>query len=204
MSALDLPDVPRWVEAHGIAIDPAHWRRALGDGAFALGHDMARLVVIVGEPDAAAITTLPGTHTLLSTTPLPRSTRAILHTLDGDAPDFEGAVPLPPDAPLPDYLASELAWARARGPIFACYVDGEPAAFAYAPWRSPTLFDVSVDVVPAARQLGLGTIVASALIHAEHPRRPVWGADEDNAASLRLAARLGFTPVDELWVAPPS
>lgn len=199
---LDLPDVPRWVEAHGIAADPAHWRRELGDGTFALGHDGARLVVIVGAPPAAV--DLPADYAILTTSPLPRSTRAILHTLDGDAPDFEGAVPLPDDAPLPDYLARELTWARSRGPVLCCYVDGEPAAFAYAPWRSPTLFDISVDVIPSARQLGLGTIVAAALIHAEHPRRPVWGADEDNTASLRLAARLGFTAVDEIWVAPPS
>jgi len=199
---LDLPDVPRWVEAHGIAADPTHWRRELGDGAFALGHDDARLIVIVGDPPSAL--DLPATHSLLTTSPLPRSTRAILHTLESDSPDFEGAVPLPPDAPLPDYLARELAWARARGPVLCCYVDGEPAAFAYAPWRSATLFDISVDVIPSARQLGLGTIVASALIQAEHPRRPVWGADEDNTASLRLAARLGFTAVDEIWVAPPS
>lgn len=201
-TTLDLPDVPRWVEAHGIAADPDHWRRDLGDGAFALGHDAARLIVIVGDAPPM-LDSLPPTHAILSMTPLPRSTRAILHTLDSDAPEHEGAVRLPDDVAVPDYLADELGWARTRGPVWTCYVDGEPAAFAYAPWRSATLFDVSVDVVPGARQLGLGTIVASALIHAERPRRPVWGADEGNAGSLRLAARLGFTPVDEIWVAPP-
>jgi L-amino acid N-acyltransferase YncA len=78
------------------------------------------------------------------------------------------------------------------------------SAFAYAPWRSATYFDVSVDVIPGARQLGLATIVAAAMIHAERAagRQPVWGADEGNAASLRLARRLGFEPVDELWVSP--
>ncbi len=201
---LDLPDVPRWVEAHGIAADPMHWRRDLGGNTWALGHDAARLVVIVGDTPVTLEGMLPPTHAILSTMPLPRSTRAILHTLEADAPGHEGAVRLPDDAPLPDYLARELSWARTRGPVWTCYVDGVPAAFAYAPWRSPTWFDVSVDVVPAARQLGLGVIVASALIQAEQPRRPVWGADEGNAASLRLAARLGFSPVDELWVAPPA
>ena len=99
----------------------------------------------------------------------------------------------------------ELAWAAVRGPIWSVYVDGEAAAFAYAPWRSATLFDVSVDVVPGARQLGLGTIVAAAMIRDEQSRgrAPVWGADEGNLASLRLAHRLGFTAVDEIWVAPP-
>ncbi len=32
------------------------------------------------------------------------------------------------------------------------------------------------------------------------PLRPVWGAEEANAASLGLAVRLGFVPVDELIV----
>ncbi len=196
---IDLPDVPRWVEAHGIAADPTHWRRELPNGTLALGHDTARLAVLIGEP-----VDLGTSHTLLTTTPLPRSTRAILHELAGEVPEIEGAVRLPDDAPLPDYLAAELTWARTRGAIYACYVDGEPAAFAYAPWRSATYFDVSVDVIPSARQMGLGVIVASALIHAEAPLRPVWGADEHNHASLRLAARLGFQPTDEIWVAPSS
>ena len=38
---LELPDVPRWVEAHGIAGDPDGWRESLGSG-FVLGHDAAR------------------------------------------------------------------------------------------------------------------------------------------------------------------
>jgi hypothetical protein len=206
---LDLPDVPRWVEAHGIASDPAHWRRELGAGA-ALGHDAARLIVIVGDATPESLAQLPTTHTLLfaierddlaQTRP---STRAIIHTLAHDPPDYDGAVVLPDDAPLPEHLAAELGWARTRGPIHTVYLDGTPSAFAYAPWRSATYFDVSVDVIPGARQLGLATIVASAMIHAERAagRQPVWGADEANNASLRLARRLGFEPVDELWVSP--
>ena len=52
---MNLPDLPRWVEAHGIAADPQGWQRALGDG-FAVGLDRAKLVVIGGEadPDATA------------------------------------------------------------------------------------------------------------------------------------------------------
>lgn len=209
--ALELPDVPRWVEAHGIAGDPDHWHRALGAG-FAIGHDAARLIVIAGDAEPALVATLPTTHTLLFAieredikAALPRPVqRAILHTLSGEPPVHEGAVELPADAPVPAELAEELAWARTRGPIWAAYVDGVPSSFAYAPWRSKAWFDVSVDTVPAARQLGLATIVASALILAERAggRHPVWGADEDNVASLRLARRLGFTPSDELWIAP--
>jgi hypothetical protein len=209
-AALGVPDTPRWVEAHGIAADPAHWRRPIGSG-LAVGHDEARLAVVLGDADAALVGSLPETHTLLFAIErddicqaLGRPIeRAILHTLADEPPEYEGAVLLPADAPLPDYLASELAWARGRGPVFTAYVDGVPSAFAYAPWRSERWFDISVDTVPGARQLGLATIVTSTLIHAERARgrQPVWGADEGNVASLRLAQRLGFAPVDELWVA---
>jgi len=208
-----LPDTPRWVEANGIAADPTHWREEL-DGDYALGHDAARLIVVVGHPThpdgLGELAARHPEHVILLDNPAiaPRpATRAILHTLPDPAalPEHEGAIPLPEDAPLPDSLAGELAWARTRGTVWTAYVDGAPACFAYAPWRSPTLFDVSVDTVPAARQLGLATIVASTMIRAERTagREPVWGADEGNLASMRLAARLGFVPTDEIWVCAP-
>lgn len=213
---IDLPDVPRWVEAHGIAADPAGWQQTLG-GGIVLGHDAARLIVVAGDVDAEAVVTLAGRpHVILVeredlALALGRSgrqlERAILHTLpDPDAlPDYEGATPLG-DAAVPAALADELAWARTRGTVWSAWVDGEPVSFAYAPWRSRGYFDVSVDTVPGARQLGLATIVAAAMIRDEraHGREPVWGADEANVASLRLAKRLGFEPVDEIWVCAPS
>ena len=207
---IELPDVPRWVEAHGIAADPEHWRTPLG-GGFALGHDAARLIVIAGDADPAGLAALARAypqHTLLLEKPalVDRPTeRAILHTLPDVAalPDLEGAVVLGDDVPLPEPLADELAWAKKRGPVFTVYLDGTPAAFAYAPWRSAKYFDVSVDTVIGARQLGLATIVSAAMIRHEIAagRAAVWGADEDNTASLRLAKRLGFVAVDEIWVA---
>ncbi|HUS28846.1 MAG TPA: GNAT family N-acetyltransferase [Kofleriaceae bacterium] len=210
---MTLPDSPRWVEANGIAGDPAHWRAELGRGGYALGHDAAKLIVIVGEPEAKALAALVvrhPQHVLLLENPAkaPRpAQRAILHTLpDPDAlPDYEGAVPLPVDAALPASLEVELTWARTRATIWTAYVDGAPACFAYAPWRSAALFDVSVDTLPSARQLGLATITAAAMIRDERAqgREPVWGADEGNAASLRLAARLGFVATDEIWVCAP-
>jgi len=143
-----------------------------------------------------------------------RVERALLHTLppgvgaapgEVSAPDL-GAVPLAPEvslAHLPAGLADELEAARTIRTIWTVFLDGAPASFAYAPWRSERWFDVSVDTLPAARQLGLGRLVATAMIRDEQAqgRAPVWGADEGNAASLRLAHALGFVQVDQLWVA---
>jgi len=217
---LDLPDEPRWVEAHGIAADPEGWRVELGPG-FAVGHDRMRLIVVAGEADAVPVVELArrkAEHTLLVTSDELAAAlrggagrpveRALLHTLpDPDAlPDLDGAVPLTGDPP-PGPLADELAFARSRGAtIWTVRVDDAPVSFAYAPWRSARWFDVSVDTLPEARQLGLATIVAAAMIHDEraHGREPVWGADEHNRASLGLARKLGFQSVDEIWVSPPS
>lgn len=207
-----LPDIPRWLEAHDLAADPLHWRRELGAG-FAIGHDTHQLICVIGDPDPALLAALATEHpraTLLLPAPLAVRPiiRAILHTLpDPDTlPDYEGAVLLPADADLSHLepaLRDELS--RASSPIVTAYVDGVPASFAYASAHSTTLFDCSVDTVPGYRQLGLATITASTMIRTERAlgREPVWGADETNLASLRLAARLGFVAVDELWVAPP-
>jgi len=222
---LALPDVPRWIEAHGLAADPASWRRELGAG-FAVGNDRARLIVVAGDADAAALAALAREqlhHTLLvaieradlAAATGRRVERALLHTLPDaggppqptDRPDADaGAVALPADASLahlPPALADELDAARPHRTIWTVFLDGLPVSFAYAPWRSARWFDVSVDTLPEARQLGLGRIVAAAMIRDERAlgRAPVWGADEGNAASLRLAHALGFVEVDQLWVA---
>ena len=212
------PDLPRWLEANAIAGDPAGWREPLGAG-LAVGHDAARLIVVTGDADPSAVTALAAArpqHVVLvaieradlaAATGRPHE-RAILHALAdaGELPGGDGAVPLErvPEE-LAEPLASELRWAHARGPIWSAWVDGAPASFAYAPWRTPAWFDVSVDTVPSARQGAGGAIVAAAMAGAEraHGRDPVWGANESNRASLRLAKHLGFAPVDELWVCAP-
>jgi GNAT superfamily N-acetyltransferase len=214
---VELPDLPRWVEAHGIAADPASWRAPLGDG-FAVGSARAKLVV--ASPDAAlaplaALAAAHADHAVIFArerddlrAAFSATTTIVLHTLPDPAalPDPAGATTILEHGSLahaPGALAAELA--AARTPIHAAYVDDAPVAFAYAPWRSAAWFDVSVDVLPAARQLGLGALVAAACIRAELAlgRAPVWGAAHDNTASLRLAARLGFETTDALYLAAP-
>ncbi len=52
---------------------------------------------------------------------------------------------------------------------------------------------------------GRGYALRCALYMIEHlrPVRAVWGADETHLPSLRLAAKLGFVPADEVLVIHP-
>jgi GNAT superfamily N-acetyltransferase len=103
---------------------------------------------------------------------------------------------------LPAELRRELEAARGRSPFSMAFVEGRAVSFAYVPWQTEALCDLSIDTLEAYRQRGLGAATVCLLL--DHLRaggkRPVWGAMEDNVASLRLAARLGFIPVDRLFV----
>ena len=127
--------------------------------------------------------------------------RFVLHTLaEADAlPDLEGASAAARGG-VARAPAAAAARRGARGEprrartIWSAWVDGEPVAFAYAPWRSPTWFDTSVDTLRERAPARAG----HARRRRAHPRRaragprePVWGADIENVASRRLAKRLG-------------
>ena len=214
MSDLPLPDTPRWVEAHDLTRAAASWRRQLGTGGACIGltESVDPIVIVYGNPDDTSLRSLADEfpdHTLLLSHPIRDRicTRAILHTLPDPStlPDYEGATPLPSDSDLthlPIELQGELSEAEQ---VFTVYVDGMPVSFAYASSHSELYFDCAVDTAPGFRQLGLAPIVASTMIRAElaQGRDAVWGALEDNLASLALARRLGFVETDHLWVAAP-
>ncbi len=216
----ELPDEPRWVEATDLLACDDVWIAPAGRGHL-IGHDDSKLVIAVGATPASAILAHGPARAGWSLLVVPEraalvealaaagwpAERAILHTLpDPDTlPDDTGAAVLAAAASLahvPADLALELERARRDRPLWSVALGGVPAAFAYAAARSPRWFDVSIDTLPDFRGLGLATRAAAALIRAERAagREPVWGAVESNIASLRLAARLGFVPVDQLWV----
>jgi GNAT superfamily N-acetyltransferase len=91
---------------------------------------------------------------------------------------------------------------RITVPMAAVWADGRPVSFCYPVWQTETLWDVSIETLPGYRRQGLAARAARTLIRHMRGvgRAPVWGALETNAASRRLAARLGFVEIGGIAV----
>lgn len=97
-------------------------------------------------------------------------------------------------AHLPADLREEIDRARQHKTVYAAFVDAMPVSFSYASWMTETLADISVDTLAGYRRRGLAAGTAIALIDEiiASGKSPVWGATENNTASLGLADKLGF------------
>lgn len=122
--------------------------------------------------------------------------------IDIAQPEFITNIELTAAKDLPDELRHELLLAALRGLVVGVKVVGHGhVSFCHAEVQTETLWDVSIDTLEDHRRKGYAEKAVTHL--AEHMldernKRPVWGALETNEASLRLAAKLGFRPVDEL------
>ena len=180
-------------------------------GGFALGHDGAKLIVLAGEADPPTPrgSAAPDPRTTRSS--FPRELRSRSRASAGAAsarsstrcpiptalPDLEGAAPLARRVARARAAAARrrARVGRARGTIWSAWVDGVPVDVRVRAVAQRALVRrLASTRSPPARQLGLGTLVAAAMIRDERARgrEPVWGADEGNIASLRAreAARL--------------
>lgn len=223
--ARDLPDIPRWVETRSMLLSGRCKIFGLEEGeetAFVARDVGYPLVSVVGRPSGPAIreavargqeyevvlsppengahvaaslpgwTVVPATLHLLGDAPrLPRVPAGAVRLLDPSELDsIEG---------LPSDLRSEFSVAARRSPIAASFAGELPVAFCYAVWTE-SWWDISVDTLEGFRRQGHAARCVAFMIEYMRPLRPVWGAEETNLPSLRLAARLGFVPVDEVLV----
>ncbi len=225
-----LPDQPRWVETRGMLLGgECELLGSLKPGC-AVRSKRDRLVGVVGDPGQdvlAAATTGAGPGWTVVAPPetarrvatrLPgwRHEDAVLHTLppllEPTAARVDAELrPIGPDSVpdldhLPPELREEIAAAAGRVPMVAAFADGLPVSFCYAWLESETLWDVSVDTLAQHRRRGLAGACAAALVRRmrRHGKQPVWAAVESNRASLALAWKLDFRPVDRLAVFTPS
>lgn len=100
---------------------------------------------------------------------------------------------------VPRHLRADVEGAEA---VALSLVGDRVAAVCAAGAVTETLWDVGIDTVAEHRRRGHATAAFRALAAhmAATGRQPVWGAEDDNVASLRLAAKLGFEPAGHLAV----
>lgn len=172
--------------------------------------DATDMTPVITHPDNAvhvgrALTSCPASSSGHQWT----SERAVLHRLSAPTPSaLTDDVPvrlLRPDDRLdhlPPGLRFEIGHARETAPVAVALADAKPVSFCYPCWITETLWDVSIDTLEPYRRRGLAARAARFMIAfmREDGREPVWGALASNVASLELARKLGFAPVDEIVV----
>lgn len=104
-------------------------------------------------------------------------------------------------------LRAELERTLCKGALAAAaFVGGVPVSFCYVASETEGLWDVSIDTLEEHRRQGHAARCAAYMIRhirGTAGKEPVWGAVESNAASMGLAAKLGFVPVDRIFVFEP-
>jgi RimJ/RimL family protein N-acetyltransferase len=223
--AAALPDVPRWVETRALLLSGAAVVRhsARMDGAVVLEPALP-FGCLVGRADEAllrdALDGVAADFELVVQTDALDGARAALpgwtvapatiHALASPWPADSGAAPgvvvsAPPQQRWLELVpeAGEVRRYAAQADAIALrLVDGHVVAVCTAGDVTESLWDVGIDTLGGHRRQGHATAAFGALAAhmATRGRQPVWGAEDDNAASLAMAARLGFEPVDRLAV----
>jgi RimJ/RimL family protein N-acetyltransferase len=223
-----LPDIPRFVETRAMLLGnhcEVFGLEESDDQSFVVCHREIGTISIIGKPSSKAILqavesgdqqgdvlAFEDNFSFVETVlPAWNSEKAILHLL-GDWP----SLPVVPDGlvrflregevtaltGLSDELAEELMAAAKLTQIAATIVDKQPVSFCYAGAITETLWDISIDTVEGYRNRGLAALCVAFMIDEfnKQGKRPVWGAFASNTASMKLAAKLGFVPVDDLFV----
>jgi GNAT superfamily N-acetyltransferase len=224
--AMSLPDIPRWVETRSLLLSGEGEIFGVDETAgklnFIVCSATQKLICIVGYPSKKAVeqaVTAVGKKSTIVAAPessnyiaqvLPnwRSQLAWLHTL----PNTRKLPEVPPGKVrllsvdeignlkhLPPELQTELAIASDSSPIAATMTDDIPVSFCYAA-QTETLWDISIATLAEHRNRGYAALCVAYMVEYMHQKgkQPVWGAEEFNLPSMKLAAKLGFVPVDRL------
>lgn len=225
--AAALPDLPRWVETRALLLSGDGVIRvgARGDGGVVLDTGLPSGFV-VGRADRALLRTVatdaPQDFELVVQADALDDARAALPAWSvASATVFsrtarwgaDDAVPAPPGVvvsapPEERWLAlvpedDEVRFYAALAEAIALrLVDEEVVAVCAAGDVTETLWDVGIDTMPDHRRAGHATAVFRALAAhlAAEGKQPVWCAEDDNTASIAMAARLGFEPVDTIGI----
>jgi GNAT superfamily N-acetyltransferase len=106
----------------------------------------------------------------------------------------------------PDEDHAQLEWRLRYGAIAGAVVHGQLVATAQTYAMSAQYCDIGVHTHESHRRQGYSTACASLAARAAQQRglTPVWSTGEDNHASLRVAAKLGFREVGRMTYVIPT
>lgn len=225
--AIALPDIPRWVETRSLLLkgECELFGLDVHSGlAFVINSAECELVSVVGHPARNAIEdAVAGIHNQGLVLATPVNSKHVSQALPGWKSDpawihllsDPSRLPAPTEtvvrllapteldtASLPTDLKQELIDASRYSPIAAALVDGLPVSFCYAAAETESLWGISIDTLVPYRNRGYAGLCVSHMVKSMNVRgkRPVWGAEESNIASISLARKLGFEPIDQLVV----
>jgi GNAT superfamily N-acetyltransferase len=225
-----LPDEPRWVEVRGmlltgmgrpvgaVATDPVTFvaLHAGDDQAAVVGRPAHELIQNAAASATELLAVPENADWVTAAIPSWQLESATIHTLPNldlihaVPPGVVREVAIPELTGLPvQYAALRddlLVEARSGTQVFAAFAGEEPAAFCYAGSVTEQWWDISIDTLEPFRRQGYASqCVAHVIRHmGERGKMPVWGAMKSNSPSARLAAKLGFTPVDAVVVFSPA
>ena len=215
-----LPDELRWAETRWLLASGEGRGHAAGDGAVVVARRLP-LAAVVGRPPPALLRELvevgPADLELIVQREDVEHVRAALdgwtttwarlhrwpdgRPLPSPPSGIEVVVSEPPSQRLLATLSDDARrWARPARALALHLADGRPVSLCIALAVTETLWDVGVETDPAHRRRGCAKACFAALAHhlAADGLRPMWGAAEENAASLALAASLGFVPDERI------
>ncbi len=111
--------------------------------------------------------------------------------------DVDGLARLSPESSWIAATWGGPAGLAAAGVARGAFAGNRPVSVAVPFFVGEAHEDIGVVTEPEYRGRGLSTACAAAVVAdiRAHGRRPTWATSPDNIGSLRVAARLGFTPV---------
>jgi RimJ/RimL family protein N-acetyltransferase len=218
---VDVPDEPRWVEtrwllrsgqatvADGVVISERLGAGSVVELGSAAG--VRRAVAGAGEGFelVVQIEALDGARAALPDWNVALATVHALPQPHAGGPEPGVILSAPPERRWLDQIPDEEDRLYAElAPAIAVHTGGgsDLVAVCQASAVTETLWDVGIDTYDEhARRRGYAAATYRALAAhmATLGRQPVWAAEDENVASMRLAAKLGFRPVARLAVLSP-
>lgn len=223
--AASLPDLPRWVETRWLL--QVNGCKLLGHGGgqgeFFVIHPQAPFGAVVGRPPPQAFERLrarQGSFELIGQA----ADAADAAYLKNQLPDWDFGYGLihtkPPSEHGPGRLKEENSKIVVQSPpspglprvtrkwgavavAMAAWLENErPVSVCAAVCVTESYWDVGIETVEQYRRRGYARVCFEVLerFMAGRGKRPVWSAHERNQASLAMARRLDFSPVNRLVV----